>query len=365
MIQTIATLLIGLVGGIGGAFLNAPANYNNLNSLQKDWENPPVIFGAVSFPTSLDNFENPGASGSVATVVTHSTHHSNANDAIEALEAKVGTGASTPTANTVFVGNGVGSSAYSATPTITGLTTTNILANGSTTLQNFTFVNATGTSATTTNFFSTTASTTNQYGNNINGFGLSTCTGTSFLQWSSSKFGCAASTGGVDTFSTTTSVQMSTTTCSVANGCLPETDNIEITLTTSNMVGANLSSANTVAIFNSDSTNTYSQVYDNVSNGSTAGVESANRNNVVLIDGQAARPITYLRLKVINHTGVAKLGTFDTWRLATTTGAHSVYQYRNGTFVWENADQLSSIDIGLGFTDTYFGTSTRIEVIGW
>ncbi|MCR4279337.1 MAG: tail fiber domain-containing protein [Candidatus Zambryskibacteria bacterium] len=42
-----------------------------------------------------------------------------------------------------------------------------ILATGSTTLQNFTFTNATGTSATTTNFFSTTASSTNFYTTNL------------------------------------------------------------------------------------------------------------------------------------------------------------------------------------------------------
>ena len=42
----------------------------------------------------------------------------------------------------------------------------NILANGSSTLQNFTFVNATGTAATTTNLFSTTASSTNLFSTN-------------------------------------------------------------------------------------------------------------------------------------------------------------------------------------------------------
>jgi hypothetical protein len=41
--------------------------------------------------------------------------------------------------------------------------TTNFLATGSSTLQRFTFTNATGTSATTTNFFSTTASSTNLF----------------------------------------------------------------------------------------------------------------------------------------------------------------------------------------------------------
>ncbi len=56
-----------------------------------------------------------------------------------------------------------------ASPTFANITTTtlgtfgNILATGSTTLQNFTFNNATGTSATTTNFFSTTASSTNLF----------------------------------------------------------------------------------------------------------------------------------------------------------------------------------------------------------
>ncbi|MDP2641946.1 MAG: hypothetical protein Q8P21_01480, partial [bacterium] len=57
----------------------------------------------------------------------------------------------------------------------TGLTTTgNLLVTASTTLQNFTFVNATGTSATTTNFFSTTASSTNLYSSllTVGGTGL-------------------------------------------------------------------------------------------------------------------------------------------------------------------------------------------------
>lgn len=57
----------------------------------------------------------------------------------------------------------------------------------------FSFGTATGTSATTTNFFSTTASTTNLFGTNINGFGLSTCSGaTDALTWAAGLFGCHA-----------------------------------------------------------------------------------------------------------------------------------------------------------------------------
>ncbi|MDP3874965.1 MAG: hypothetical protein Q8Q22_00375, partial [bacterium] len=61
--------------------------------------------------------------------------------------------------------------------TSTGLGTFGtLLANGSSTLQNLTFVNATGTSATTTNFFSTTASSTNLFSSNLI-FGVGTTTG--------------------------------------------------------------------------------------------------------------------------------------------------------------------------------------------
>lgn len=148
----IATILIGLISGFGGAFLNAPANYSTLDH---DWQHPPTIFGAISYPTSLDTFTNPGATDSVATV-SHSGQHSNANDAIEALEAKVGITASTPTSGTVLYGDGAGSSSWSAIPTLTDLTIT-----GSSTIASLVWTNATGSNATTTSFFSTTASSTN------------------------------------------------------------------------------------------------------------------------------------------------------------------------------------------------------------
>src|SRR3990167_745527 len=83
-----------------------------------------VTFGSTNFPSSLDTLTNPSGTDSVATV-SHSGQHSNANDAIEALEAKLGTGASTAVTNSIFAGNGTGSSIWT-----TYATTTNFNATG-------------------------------------------------------------------------------------------------------------------------------------------------------------------------------------------------------------------------------------------
>ncbi len=78
---------------------------------------------------------------------------------------------------------------------------------------NFSFRNATGTNATTTNFFSTTASSTNLYGSLINGFGLSTCNtaGSSAVTWAAGKFGCNTISGGGGSSSVATSSQETAT----------------------------------------------------------------------------------------------------------------------------------------------------------
>lgn len=68
----------------------------------------------ANFPTSLDTLTNP-SSGQFLNSPSHSSQHADANDAIEALEAKVGIGASTPTANNFLVGTGAGTSAWSKT----------------------------------------------------------------------------------------------------------------------------------------------------------------------------------------------------------------------------------------------------------
>lgn len=79
----------------------------------------------VNFPSSLDSLANPTSS-----TFTDDTGYfldvviSTLNDIAEALEAKLGTGASTPIANSVLRGTGTGTSAWTATPTVTNLTTT-------------------------------------------------------------------------------------------------------------------------------------------------------------------------------------------------------------------------------------------------
>ena len=80
----------------------------------------------------------------------------------------VGVGTTSPFTNFAVNGDGYFDGNITAnyfTATSTALTSSlgRLLVNSSTTLQNFTFINATGTSATTTSFFSTTASSTNLY----------------------------------------------------------------------------------------------------------------------------------------------------------------------------------------------------------
>lgn len=177
-----------------------------------------IKFGSITYPTSLDNFENPGATQSVATVVTHSTHHANANDAIEAIQAKLGIGASTPVANTLLSSNGTGISGWFTWATTTRMTSDNFLATGSSTFQNFTFVNATGTAATTTSFYSTTASTTNFAigGGTLSIFGTS---GTALSSFCSAITGGSGLCDGTDSTGSASFVSTSTaTTTTTASG---------------------------------------------------------------------------------------------------------------------------------------------------
>lgn len=107
---------------------------------------------------------------------------------------------------TITCGSGGGGSAFPFTPQTWGVSTTTLLglfngfiSNASSTINANLFINgnSTTTSATTTNFFSTTASTTNFFGQLINGFGLSTCTGTNALTWTGGSFTCTAQPQGV------------------------------------------------------------------------------------------------------------------------------------------------------------------------
>ena len=65
---------------------------------------------STNFPASLDSYTNP-ASTDTLDGVPHHSQHANANDALVQLETKMGTGASTPSANKVLRGTGTGTSA--------------------------------------------------------------------------------------------------------------------------------------------------------------------------------------------------------------------------------------------------------------
>lgn len=71
---------------------------------------------STNYPAALDDsstLPNPSSS-SAPNSPSHAGLHSNAQDAIKATEAKVGTGASTPASNTLLIGTGTGTSAWSA-----------------------------------------------------------------------------------------------------------------------------------------------------------------------------------------------------------------------------------------------------------
>lgn len=84
-------------------------------------------------------------------------------------------------------------------PALVNGLTQGILVKASSTLQNFTAVNAATSQATSTNLFSSSGTFTNLFGTNITGFGLTSCTGTSALTFSGTTFGCAAQPQGTVT----------------------------------------------------------------------------------------------------------------------------------------------------------------------
>ena len=77
---------------------------------------------ATNFPTSADDATTVGGdslpaagtalSDSTAGHPSHSDLHENVGDAVQAVEAKIGTGSSTPAANTVLTGTGSGTSGW-------------------------------------------------------------------------------------------------------------------------------------------------------------------------------------------------------------------------------------------------------------
>lgn len=66
----------------------------------------------MPFPDELDNFSDPQSSDKLNSP-RHSSLHRAINAAVKAAESKIGTGSSLPIANSFFIGNGAGTSAWS------------------------------------------------------------------------------------------------------------------------------------------------------------------------------------------------------------------------------------------------------------
>ena len=190
MFNIIIPIAIGLIALVR-TFISVP--------ISDIWDDVGQKFGATSFPTSLDALTNPSGTDSVATV-SHSGQHSNANDAIEAIEAKVGIGASTAVTNSLFVGNGAGSSLWTTYGTSTNFTINNLgtfgsfISNASSTIVGGLTItgNSTTTNATSTiGAFTSFATSTSYYG-----AGLSTCQTGNVLTWNGGLFGCEADDAG-------------------------------------------------------------------------------------------------------------------------------------------------------------------------
>jgi hypothetical protein len=78
----------------------------------------------TDFPTNIPVFALPQPT-EYMDIVAHAQQHEKADSEIIQLATKMGTGASTPVANSVLAGNGVGTSAYTTDPTLGSLTIVN------------------------------------------------------------------------------------------------------------------------------------------------------------------------------------------------------------------------------------------------
>lgn len=226
------------------------------------------VFGATSYPAALDTLTNPNPTDSVATV-SHSAQHANANDAIEALQAKLGISASTAVSNSILVGNGSGSSIWSTYATTTSLSsslvssitasTTNLIAYGSSTLQNFTAMNSTTTNATSTSLAVSNITTAIPYGDTSGSFKEVTIG--SGLDFTSGTLSAVSSAVTASSTQFASGVTVATTTGMTAG----QTAVVIVTFCTQNTVDAGLYAKQATA-----ATTTLSNTIQNTSGGNVA-----------------------------------------------------------------------------------------------
>lgn len=307
-----------------------------------------VFLGSISYPSSLDSLENPTPTQSVATAKSHSQQHADANDAIEAIEAKVGITPSTAVSNSIFAGNGAGSSIWTTFATTTSVSTTNLTALGSTTLQNFTAKLGTTTAATTTNFAISSLASQIPYATStgniiplIVGPGLSLLNGT-----------LSSNAATANLYSTTSVQALATTT--ISNLGLMSVMDMYFHATSTNAV------KNGVCMrLNNDQGNNYSYVYewDDATN-NTAGT---NVSQVCFTSLAETTGVT-LKVKIFNPAADWKRGEFTFYGENYGSG---ISQITNGAFVWKNnTSQVTSISIGTN-NAALFSASTVMVVTGF
>lgn len=243
--------------------------------------------------------------------------------------------------------------------------TTTIASNGelyvvaSTTLQRVTSTHSTSTNATSTNFYSTTASTTNLYGANINGFKLTTCTGSNFIQWSGGSFGCdTPSLGGVSIFSTTTTSNMATATIPVAD--MPTGNNLRLVITSPDIVGVSTTTADVLLAFDNDLTAIkYAWL-------TSAASISGTQGYIRLIDANSGeKSLKYAEMNISNITGIAKMGTYFGMSTATSTNSGPATigtGYVSGRFTYNSAAKITQMDVWTSAAGSMFATGTVFSI---
>lgn len=250
----------------------------------------------------------------------------------------------------------------------------NIFQNSSTTVVGGLNIggNATATNATTTAFFTTTASSTSLFGA---GLPLAGCTGSNVLQWALGKFNCAATTGGISTFSTTTTQNMATTTIRLSE--IPSGNRLRVTFYAPNLVGSATTSGPSLSVnvaFNAN-TDPVPGINYVVSKLAGASSQTAIGGTALVTTGPTGGFLSVpqptvqhgFTFEINNSTAIPKIGQYAYNFYGTSTGGR-VDQVTQGIFEWgTTTTAIRQIDIytGASADQAAFATGTVITIEGY